>query len=63
LSAVRTAARDVGPLIPGASEPRLSFWLCCVRSGSGDQNNSTNGFPLLMKPGRITFVTESVSDR
>ena len=40
-SAFLIAASEVGPLMPGISRPRLSPWLCCVPSGSRDQNTTT----------------------
>ena len=54
VSAFRTAARVVGPSMPGLSAPRLSPWLCWVPSGSRDQNTSTKGRPAALNRGSST---------
>src|SRR5262249_41111368 len=61
LSAFVTAAFEVGPLIPGVSEFRLSPWLCCVPSGSRDLKIRMNGIPLALNVGRTAFVTASAN--
>ena len=58
-SAFLIAASEVGPLMPGVTCSRLSPWLCCVPSGSRDQNTSTNGLLRSLSIGRTTLAATS----